>query len=109
MKRIKSNDGRVNISNILPVFPGRSKKGKSSHDDKYGHGQKKRRPSTYVVGKMFTDSKDRSCSRHPHTNLVGSLKQGVLSWEVFFDKIANWIWEMYLGVLGMLCIIKCYL
>ena len=43
--------GGVNISNIVDVFLGRSKKGKSSHDDDYGHGQEKGGPSTYVEGK----------------------------------------------------------
>ena len=38
----------MNISNIVAVFPGGFPKGKSSHDDEYGHCQEKRRPSTYV-------------------------------------------------------------
>ena len=32
------------------VFPGGSKKRKSNNDSKNGHGQEKRRPSTYVEG-----------------------------------------------------------
>ena len=41
----------MDISNIVAVFPEGSEKGKSSHDDVYGHGQEKRRPSTDVEGK----------------------------------------------------------
>ena len=40
----------VLISRSAAVFPVGSKKGESSHDDEYGHGQEKRRPSTYVEG-----------------------------------------------------------
>ena len=36
---------------IADVFPGGSIKRKSNNDDKHGHGQEKRRPSTYVEGK----------------------------------------------------------
>ena len=35
----------------MAEFQGGSKKGKSSNDDEQRHGQKKRRPSTYVEGK----------------------------------------------------------
>ena len=44
----KRLDG-VNISNIVDVFPGEGK-GELSHDNEYGHGQEKRRPSTHVEG-----------------------------------------------------------
>ena len=43
----------VNISNVVAVFPGVSQKGKFNHDDEYGHGQEKRRLSTYVEGNMW--------------------------------------------------------
>ena len=46
---------RVDISPATAVFPGGSKKGKSSHDIEYGHGQEKRRPSTFVEGKQINN------------------------------------------------------
>ena len=36
------------MSPAVAVFPRGFKKKKSSHDEEYGHGQEKRRPSTYV-------------------------------------------------------------
>ena len=35
------------------VFPGESQKRKSDNDDKHGHAQEKRRPSTLVEGKKI--------------------------------------------------------
>ena len=40
-----------NGKTIVLVFPRGSNKMKSNNDDKHGHGQEKRRPSTYVEGK----------------------------------------------------------
>ena len=40
------------MSLAVAVFPAGSKKEKSSHDDEYGDGQEKRKPSTYVAGKI---------------------------------------------------------
>ena len=40
-----------NTKSTATVFPRGSKKRKSNNDDKHGHGQEKRRPSTYVEGK----------------------------------------------------------
>ena len=37
---------RKNTKTIAAVFPRGSKKKKSNNDDKHGHGQEKRRPST---------------------------------------------------------------
>ena len=37
---------------ILAVFPRGSKKRKSINDNKHDHGQEKRRPSTYLEGKI---------------------------------------------------------
>ena len=44
----KVNDGRGRLFKYSGCFPRGSKKEKSSHDDEYGHGQEKRRPSTYA-------------------------------------------------------------
>ena len=38
--------------NTLAVFPRVSKKREPNNDDKHYHGQEKRRPSTYVEGKI---------------------------------------------------------
>ena len=40
---------------IAAVFPGGSKKRQSNNDDKHGHGQEKRRPSTCVEGESETE------------------------------------------------------
>ena len=46
----KVNDGRGELKTNSGRFPRGSKTGKFSHDNEYGHGQEKRRPSTYVEG-----------------------------------------------------------
>ena len=52
------NDGRCqHFSGIDRFLGGGSQKGKSSYDDEYGHGWKKRRPSTYVVEITVYDNK----------------------------------------------------
>ena len=49
----KVNDVRCELFNNSGCFPrGGSQRGKSSHDDEYGYGQEKRRPSAYVKGKI---------------------------------------------------------
>ena len=45
--------GGGGISPAVTVFQGGSKKGKPSHEAQYGHGQKARRPSTYVEGRIL--------------------------------------------------------
>ena len=58
----KANDGMGELfKNRKRFSQGVSQKGKSSHDDEYGHGQEKRRPSPYVEGK-------RSISKHLAVN-----------------------------------------
>ena len=52
-----------NISNLVAFFPRGFKKWKSSHDDEYGHGQKKRRASAYVEGKMGSHHKSEKGRR----------------------------------------------
>ena len=55
---LKLTAGEVVISVAAAIFPGETQKGKSSHDIEYGHGQEKRRPSTYVDwGKLTTKTK----------------------------------------------------
>ena len=41
------------LKNITTVFPGGSEKWKFNNDDKHGHGQEQRRPSTYVEGEKY--------------------------------------------------------
>ena len=73
----------------MAVFPGRSNNGKSSHGDEYGHGHEKRRPSTYVEGKMYT-SMDLSIK------LTGFKVDSIVEWigllreidQYFTDRVA---------------------
>ena len=43
------------VENIMTAS--RGEKRKSNNDDKHRHGQEKRKPSTYVVGKNSTNNK----------------------------------------------------
>ena len=47
----REGSAKKKISTIIIKVLGGVEKGKSSNDDGHGHGQKKRRPSTYVEGK----------------------------------------------------------
>ena len=59
----------MNISNIVAVFTGGSKKGEASHDGEYGHGQEKRKPSTYVEGKTLLVKPKRQLSTQKIRNI----------------------------------------
>ena len=48
---------------ITMKVPRGSEKGKSSNDDGHGHGQKKRRPSTYVEGKIWKMKKTHQIAK----------------------------------------------
>ena len=70
----------------MPVFPGRSKKSKSSNDDEDGHGQGKKRPTNFPLrekGEVFRYGFEISLCSKNHFGVMENYLKLVLGGSAF--------------------------